>query len=185
MDTVSSPSARSWEEELAERRKLRSRVRGIYRRILKTIVRFAPGNGLRVFLLRCCGFKIGEKVRVGEDLQITELIELSYEKLVIGDRVALASGITFVTSSGPSWSRLQKVYPSIDGKIVVEDDAWIGARAVILPNVTIGEGAVVGAGAVVIKDVPPYTVVVGVPARPIKRISLETGEIISLEASDD
>jgi maltose O-acetyltransferase len=53
--------------------------------------------------------------------------------------------------------------------VVIEDYAWIGMRAMILPGVTIGEGAVVAAGAVVSRDVEPYTVVGGVPAKPIGR----------------
>lgn len=55
------------------------------------------------------------------------------------------------------------------GDIVVGNDVWIGYEAVILSGVTIGDGAVIGARAVVTKDVPPYTVVGGVPARPIKK----------------
>jgi len=53
-------------------------------------------------------------------------------------------------------------------KVIIEDDAWIGGRAIILPGVKIGKGAVVAAGSVVTKDVPPYSVVAGVPARRIK-----------------
>jgi len=60
-----------------------------------------------------------------------------------------------------------------EGKILIQDDAWIGAGAIILPNVTIGRGVVVGAGAVVTKDVPPYTVVAGVPAKEIKKLDLK------------
>lgn len=52
---------------------------------------------------------------------------------------------------------------------VIEDDVWIGARAILLKGVRIGRGAVVAAGAVVTKDVPPYTIVGGVPARPIRQ----------------
>lgn len=52
--------------------------------------------------------------------------------------------------------------------VVIEDDVWIAARAIILPGITVGKGAVVAAGAVVTKDVAPYTVVGGVPARLIK-----------------
>ena len=55
------------------------------------------------------------------------------------------------------------------GDIVVGNDVWIGYEAVILSGVTIGDGAVIGARAVVTKDVPPYTIVGGVPARPIRR----------------
>ena len=54
--------------------------------------------------------------------------------------------------------------------IVVEDNAWIGAGAIILDGVRVGKGAVVGAGAVVTDDVPPHTVVAGVPAKVVKRI---------------
>ena len=55
------------------------------------------------------------------------------------------------------------------GGIVLEDDVWVGYRATILDGVTIHRGGVVAAGAVVCKDVPPYTVVGGVPAKPIKQ----------------
>lgn len=55
------------------------------------------------------------------------------------------------------------------GDIVIGNDVWIGYEAVILAGVTIGDGAVIGARAVVTKDVAPYTVVGGVPARPIKK----------------
>ena len=54
--------------------------------------------------------------------------------------------------------------------VIIEDDVWIATRCTILKGVTIGRGAVVAAGAVVTKDVPPYTIVAGVPAKVIKRI---------------
>ena len=61
------------------------------------------------------------------------------------------------------------------GNIVVGNDVWIGYEAVILAGVTIGDGAIIGARAVVTKDVPPYTIVGGVPAKPIrKRFNEET-----------
>ena len=62
--------------------------------------------------------------------------------------------------------RLQgyKEYPPVR----IEDDVWIGARAIILAGITIGKGAIIGAGAVVTKDVSPYAICVGNPARVIK-----------------
>ena len=58
-------------------------------------------------------------------------------------------------------------FPTATHGVTIGDYAWIGVRAVVMPGVTVGEGAVVAAGAVVTKDVAPYTVVGGVPARPI------------------
>ena len=55
------------------------------------------------------------------------------------------------------------------GDIIIEDDVWIGYRSTILSGVHIGQGAVIAAGSVVTKDVPPYTVVAGVPAKNIKK----------------
>lgn len=55
------------------------------------------------------------------------------------------------------------------GDIVVGNDVWIGYEAVILAGVTIGDGAIIGSRAVVTKDVPPYTIVGGLPAKPIRR----------------
>ena len=66
-------------------------------------------------------------------------------------------------------------FPAIGGEVVIRDHAWIGARATILPGVTIGEGAVVAAGAVVTKDVADYDVVGGVPARKISERRREIG----------
>lgn len=65
------------------------------------------------------------------------------------------------------------------GDIVIGNDVWIGYEAVILAGVTIGDGAVIGARAVVTKDIPPYTIVGGVPAKPIrKRFSQETIDLL-------
>ena len=52
--------------------------------------------------------------------------------------------------------------------IVIEDDVWIGRRVIILPGVTIGRGSVIGAGAVVAKDIPPYSVAVGNPCKVVR-----------------
>lgn len=90
----------------------------------------------------------------------------------LGERVALAPGVTFVAASGPCYSRLAQ----LDGfteryikyaPITVGDDTWIGANATLLPGVRIGRCCLIGAGAVVTKDVPDYAVAAGVPARVI------------------
>lgn len=75
-----------------------------------------------------------------------------------------------------AWSmgRFPNVYEGIPGKpVVIADHVWIGANSVILKGITIGEGAIVGAGSVVTKDVPPYTIVAGNPAKIIREIPLD------------
>ena len=61
------------------------------------------------------------------------------------------------------------------GKIIISDDVWIGANVVILPDVTIGTHSVIAAGSVVTKDIEPYTVAAGVPAKTIKKLDIELG----------
>ncbi len=90
----------------------------------------------------------------------------------IGNHVNLAQGIT-VTALNHNFDDTNK---RIDEQgvstnaVTIEDDVWIGANAVILPGVTIGNHCVVAAGAVVTKDVPPHSLVAGVPAKVIKQI---------------
>ncbi|BBE16231.1 acetyltransferase [Aquipluma nitroreducens] len=60
----------------------------------------------------------------------------------------------------------------IKGTVILKNDCWIGAGAIILPNVSIGECSIVGAGSVVTKDVPDFTVVAGVPAVVIKKLNI-------------
>jgi len=92
----------------------------------------------------------------------------------IGDYCGITQGARLITGSehptgvmtaaAPIHLRRTKI-----GKIVLEPHAFVGANAVILPDIHIGEGAVVGAGAVVTKDIPPWSIVVGVPARIVGR----------------
>jgi glycosyltransferase involved in cell wall biosynthesis len=84
------------------------------------------------------------------------------EKLVIGNNVNISNQVYIQTATHDPYS---PTFDYVKGPVSINDHAWIGARAVILPGVTIGEGAVVGAGAVVTKDIPPYAIAVGVPAR--------------------
>lgn len=108
---------------------------------------------------------IGDHTRVG-------LHNTIIGPVTIGHHVNLAQGIT-VTALNHNFSDTGKI---IDEQgittvpVVIEDDIWIGANAVILPGVKIGNHSVVAAGAVVTKDVPPHTLVAGVPAKVIKQL---------------
>jgi len=92
--------------------------------------------------------------------------------VTIGSHVNLAQGIT-ITALNHNFDDSEKRIDQqgISTKeVVLEDDIWVGANAVILPGVTIGKHAVVAAGAIVTKDVPPHSLVAGVPAKVIRRI---------------
>jgi acetyltransferase-like isoleucine patch superfamily enzyme len=84
--------------------------------------------------------------------------------LTIGDYVNVSAGVWLLTDSHDMNDPL---FREVLAPVRVGNHAWIGSRALVLPGVTIGEGAVIAAGAVVTQDVEPYTVVGGVPARPI------------------
>jgi acetyltransferase-like isoleucine patch superfamily enzyme len=90
--------------------------------------------------------------------------------VVIGNYVLIASGSAIIAQTHIfSDSTMPIVLQGECGDgIVIEDDVWIGARAQVLDGVTIGTGSVIGAGAVVTKDIPPFSVAVGVPAKVIK-----------------
>ena len=92
--------------------------------------------------------------------------------VTIGSHVNLAQGITITALNhnfGDSEKRIDQQGISTK-EVVLEDDIWVGANAVILPGVTIGKHAVVAAGAIVTKDVPPHSLVAGVPAKVIRQI---------------
>jgi virginiamycin A acetyltransferase len=125
-------------------------------------------------------------------LNIQSLFEQEGENLVIGNYVSIAPGVQFLLgvnhqtetlSTFPLYSRL--VQPSTldavaKGPLVIEDEVWIGTNAIILSGLTIGKGAIIAAGAVVTKDVPPYAIVGGNPAKLIRyKFPEEIIEVIS------
>lgn len=118
--------------------------------------------------MRAAGYTIGKDVYIGEDLIIIDELN-GRGHLNVGDRVAIAERVTLVISSRPNFSRISPYVPTAYGPIIIEDDAWLGTGAIVMPNITIGRGAVVGAGALVLRDVKPFTIVAGMPAKPIKK----------------
>jgi virginiamycin A acetyltransferase len=112
------------------------------------------------------------------------LFDATTDKLIIGRFVAIAQGAQFIMnganhplsgfttfpwSSFEGWRDNAPVEWPDKGNIVIGNDVWIGREAVIMPGVTVGDGAIIGSHAVVAKDVPPYGVAVGNPARTVKR----------------
>lgn len=116
------------------------------------------------------------ELRVGDETWIGQQCFFhSAGGLTIGARVGVGPGVKIVTSVHTEAGRAVPVLfsPLEFSPVTVEDDADLGVNSVLLPGVTVGRGAIVGAGSVVNRDVAPYTVVAGVPARVLRERTLE------------
>lgn len=149
-------------------------------------VGYVPFHHVRRFFYRLAGMKIGRgstlhmmgrmydprHIFIGQDTIIGERFSLDGRKqlvnsrggLVIGDHVDVASEVMIWTSQHDLKS---ETWQAIEEKVVIEDYVFIGPRAIILPGVTVGRGAIIAAGAVVTKEVAPLSIVGGVPAQKI------------------
>jgi len=109
----------------------------------------------------------GRKVSIGNGTVINQgCLLYTTGGLVIGEHVSISAGTWLVTGSHDINDPL---FPAYYKPIIIGDSVWIGMRATVLPGVTIGEGAVIMAGAMVTRDVPPYAIAGGVPARVVKQ----------------
>jgi acetyltransferase-like isoleucine patch superfamily enzyme len=112
-------------------------------------------------------FVTGSSIRIGDNTVINRQCYLDGRvKLTIGNNINISHQVLIQTLTHDPQST---DFVCREGPVVIEDDAWIGARAIILPGTTIGKGTVVGAGAVVTHDLPPYSIAAGVPARVINK----------------
>jgi acetyltransferase-like isoleucine patch superfamily enzyme len=141
--------------------------RGTLNRLLQVLARVAPGaTTWRVRLHAWRGVTIGRDVWIGYDA----IIETSRPHLVtIKDRAAIGIRATIIAHMRESKS------------VTIEEDAIIGPGAIILPNVTVGRGAVVTAGSVVTTSVAPMTMVQGNPAKPIAKLGIILKKSVSLK----
>jgi acetyltransferase-like isoleucine patch superfamily enzyme len=125
----------------------------------------------------------GGEIRIGSRTFIGRSTLICYRSLAIGDDVLMAWGITVVDHDSHSlmwehrqddvreWAQGRKNWQHIAwAPVTIANKAWIGFNVSILKGVTIGEGAVVGAGSVVTRDVPPYSLAVGCPAKVIRSL---------------
>lgn len=132
------------------------------------LANICPFTSGRILLYRLMGVRIGTDVYMGFGIEL----ETNYPELVsIGDHVTISHRAIITAHMGsPSDTPVKRSYPLSAKPVTIEDGAWICIGAIILPGVTIGNNAVVAAGAVVSRDVAPNTMVGGIPARLIKRL---------------
>lgn len=106
--------------------------------------------------------------------------------LYIHDHVIFAPNVTIYTGDHPmnvigkhisELTDADKTDPALDQDVIIESGCWIGTRAIILKGVTVGRGSVIGAGSVVTKDIPPYSIYVGVPPQAQTRIRFDKRQI--------
>ena len=113
----------------------------------------------------------GKNIFLGKNITMNYNVTiLDIRKVTIGDYTMIGPG-TLITSVGHTLSpKGRRSHLSFAKPVTIENDVWIGGNVVILPGITIGRGSVIGAGSAVTKDIPPFSVAVGSPARVIKTI---------------
>lgn len=112
---------------------------------------------------------MGANVKIGNHVFINHsLTVMARGSIEIGDDVMIGPGVSLLTANHDLYDH----QVLLCGKVTIKKNAWIGANAMILPGVTIGENAVVAGGSVVTKDVEPNTVVAGNPAHVLKRLDM-------------
>ena len=142
-------------------------------------VAYLPSHHLRSFVYKCLGMEFGKhnvfyfgteirgiaNIKMGNSNIIGDNALLDgREGLVFGNNVNISSNVSIYTLQH---DHRHPNFGSVGGKVVIGDRVWIVCNVVVLPGVNIGEGAVCCAGCVVTKDVEPYTVVAGIPAKKV------------------
>jgi acetyltransferase-like isoleucine patch superfamily enzyme len=130
-----------------------------YTRLFKLKISRSASVHMGLKLMIRGGIVIGEHSVINRDCTLD-----GRGKLTIGKNVSISPEVMILTAEH---AVQDSQFSGVERPVVIRDYAWIGSRAVILPGVTLGQGAVVAAGAVVTKDVPDYAIVGGVPARQI------------------
>lgn len=146
--------------------KLRYFLKVLHNYMCYIIASKIPSGELKLILYRSMGAKIGRRVVITSDVHLDPDWP---EYVTIEDGVAIGPRAMFITHVRPLTEHKGRV-PALAAPVTIKKNAWIGSCAIIIAGVTVGEGAIVAAGAVVTKDVPPYTFVGGVPAKVIKTV---------------
>ncbi len=148
--------------------------------ISNRVVAFVPSHTLRLLfyrlVMRCdiglntcifmgAWFDTWGNFRIGKDSVINQNCRIdSRGGVMIGDNVSISADVCILTADH---DLLDTEFKGRESPVIIEDYVFIGTRSMILRGVTLGKGSAVAAGSIVTKDVPPFTIVAGIPARPI------------------
>ena len=124
----------------------------------------------------CANVLIENDVVIGDNVTVKSGVQL-WDGICVENDVFIGPNVTFTNDVFPR----SKVYPGRFDRTVIKRGASIGANSTILPGVTVGEYAMIGAGSVVTKDVPPFTLWYGNPARQIRYISLDERKLSNIK----
>ncbi len=149
-------------------------IRKLHFVFLKKLTTFLiPDIGVGLYVAGRIHFSCSQYIHIGDNVSFGDgvyLMASDQGEIFIESECAIASGVRFVTQTH-DYHVLPVRDVTISKPIVIEKYVWIGTAAIILPGITVGEGAVVAAGAVVTKNIPKNVVVAGNPARVINTIS--------------
>ncbi|WP_048048255.1 acyltransferase [Methanosarcina mazei] len=129
------------------------------------------GNNARIGISRSATLIIKDGTQINDNLEIScnSFIEIG-ENVLIGRNVFIGDNIH---NYERIYQPIIKQQLSMGGKTIIEDDCWIGTGSCVLKDVVIGKHSIVGANSVVTKDIPPYSVSVGIPAKVVKKYDFE------------
>jgi acetyltransferase-like isoleucine patch superfamily enzyme len=142
----------------------------VYSYLILRIAMISPVRGLNTFLHRLRGVEVGKKVKVSHDVLLDPVEPGS---ITLEDNVTIDARVTIFAHTNPTLPLYEYMGGRTVNPVRIKEGAWIGTGALILPGVTIGRYAVVGAGAVVTKDVPDFTLAEGIPAKPVRSLKNE------------
>lgn len=143
-------------------------------------------TGDRVKIAKRCSIFGGpeNQLHLGNDVYIgmNSAIVGFWSKITIGNNVSIAQNVNIMSASGPNASeRLQRIFPIDKGEIEIGEHCWIGACAIIMPNVILGEYCVVAANSYVNKSFPAFSIIGGSPAKLIRSFTDQEIEIVLRE----
>jgi len=114
-----------------------------------------------------------KEISFGSNIFINSNFHISARNLYFGSNIMIGPGLVIECDNHEYHHVGQTIFKTRNsrkiGSVIIEDDVWIGANVVILPDVVIGEGCIVGAGSIITKSLPPYSICVGCPCKPIKQ----------------